>query len=245
MRFHKAFITSLMAFFALLFSVGCGPKVGETLKHYAPKFEVYRQKFKEIAQTLPPPGSTAPQTASNLNPKPVYASSGNATNTEFISSELLLTPDDELASSGKFDLILESDLMRSIRWTGPKNPMSSTVMDERDRGFSKRLDETISRYRYLVVYRPLTYVKAVAANETTFSPATVDLEVFLIDLNTKAILASVRLQEQSSQEVQYKYKPGDNKMRKLEDWANSSLFSNVRNSLEKKLNEATGGDFKF
>lgn len=185
----------------------------------------------------------------NLSPKPVYsAKNAESNNIEIVMYDQLLDPD--IRSDGnnrRLDLLLAGNLLTGMQWTGPKNPMSSSVLDKssRDTDTEQTLKRGLSE-QYLVVLRPVSFVAPVATDESTFRPGIADIEGFIVNLPDQKVAGSLRYSAQSADRVEYSAKKGDNtatRQSQLEEFAYSSLYEDARKKLKALLEQTTGGSF--
>lgn len=172
--FHALNAAGLAAGVALALPMLGGERINEVIVRYRPRFDEVRASLEAIHRKLPPAGSvTADQYRPSLNPPPFYDTKPRSkTNTAIVPPEHLL----DTSAKAAYDLIISTDFMHSVAWTGPKNPMSETVMYDRSDGFDETLERALA-YRYVVVYRP----------------ASGGLEVFVFDLKTTELLSSFRM----------------------------------------------------
>jgi hypothetical protein len=161
-----------------------GETIAEAIDRYRPRFAAVRDTWAAIHAKLPPPGSPAADfTRTDLSPRPIADKKNwQRSNTEVLAAEQLLDPD----GKPSYDLITSNYLHTSVLWTGPKNPMSETVLYERSDDFAERLERVLS-YRYLAVYRP-----SGASDRGAGVEATEGLEVFVFDLTTTELVASFK-----------------------------------------------------
>lgn len=172
--FHALNAAGLVVGVALAVPMFGGPTRKEVIDRYKPQFEVMRGALREIHGKLPPPGSLkTDQYRPNLSPMPVFNERDRSkTNTAIVAPEHLVDP----SAKAAYDLILSTDLMHSLAWTGPKNPMAESSLYDRAGDFDQTLERALG-YRYIVVYRS----------------ASVGLEVLVYDLKTTELVASFRM----------------------------------------------------
>lgn len=151
-----------------------GETTKEVIERYSPRFEALRGTLRTIHGKLPAPGAlTRDQYRTNLNPLPAFNDKiRSKTNTAIVPPEHLLDP----GATPTYDLIISGDLMHSLRWTGPDNPLAGSVLHAQAGEFAQTLERALA-YRYITVYRP----------------ATEGLDVFVFDLKTTELLASFRM----------------------------------------------------
>src|SRR5215469_16359989 len=147
----------------LMLLCGCGGRETNRalFKRYEGQFAAKRQQFQSIAQALPAPGSVRENTAANLSPKPVYGVRDSA-NTEIVMYDQLLNPDIKSEGHNRLDLILSGGLLNAMKWTGPNDPTSPSVLDQRSApDMDKSLTKALAT-KYLVVVRPARFDAPVA-----------------------------------------------------------------------------------
>jgi len=228
---------------ALVFTcLGCRETHRQLFKRYEDQFAAKRRQFQKVAQILPPAGSVQGTTAANLSPQPVYDAKGESYNTEIVMYDQLLDPDIQSQDHRRLDLLLSGDLLRAIQWTGPKNPMSASALDQGAGDMEQDLKKAVA-FRYLVVLRPANFVAPVAVDENTYKPGIADVEGFVVDMDSNKVAGSFRFSAQSESRVEYAYKKGQSQEQRLEDFAHSSLYSDARHKLQPLLERTTGGRF--
>jgi len=228
----------------MLLCIGCGR--GETnralFKRYEGQFAAKRQQFNSIAQALPAPGSVHGNTVASLSPKPVYGVKDSG-NTEIVMYDQLLNPDIKSEGHNRLDMILSGGLLNAMKWTGPNNPMSPSVLDNRSAPDMERSLSKALATRYLVVVRPARFDAPVSVSENSFKGGSADVEVFVADLQDSHVPASGSFTAHSSTNVQYMVKKGEDKQARLEEFAYSSLFTDARQKVGTLLPQITGGQF--
>lgn len=229
----------LLGFMALLMVAACGETAGDTIEANRPKMEEIRTALRAALANLPPVGvvQTSPSSG-GLDPKPTYDLKSGTINTAFLSVEEL-----EDGSRPEFDLTLDSDLARTLAWTGPKNPMAESALSSA----SEIGDdfEAALKTPYAVIYRPASYVKPVADSATSYAGGTLDLEAFVVRIDTAKTVAICRIQAAPSNEVSYSYREGEDPKARLEAFASSTMWDDARAKLSRCLADQTGGTFVF
>ncbi len=229
----------------LALSLNCGGETNRQLfKRYENQFAEKRQQFKKIADLLPAPGTITGNIPANLSVKPVFNAKTKSFNTEIVMYDQLLDPDIESREQKRLDLLLSGDLLLGMKWTGPKNPMSESALDnsagEMEQTFKKAL-----ACRYLIVLRPATFIAPVAVSESEYKPGVADIEALVVDLESNKVVGSSRFTASSANKVEYVYKQGESRESRLEAFAYSTLYTEARQKLEKSLADMTGGEFVF
>jgi hypothetical protein len=139
---------------------------------------------------------------------------------------------------------LSRDLLNGIQWTGPKNPLSPSVLNNRGSNMEKSLKAGLD-YRYLVVNRVVDLKNPIAVNEQTYTPGRATLDVFVINLANNETICGFSLQAQSAAETSYYYKKGESKQERLESFAYSTMWEDARQKLIAGLKKTSGGDIEI
>ncbi len=209
--------------------VACGPKVSDVLSKYGGDFQKKREQWNAIAQALPPVGSPeTPCTA--LNPPLQFNEKTQQFNTEIVMFDQLADPDGE----PKFDFYFSGNLLNGLRWTGPKNPLSSDVLGRQGKDMERELKDALG-YRYLVVNRVTKLTDPIALNDQAFSPGQVQIETFVVDLSNNKALCNFTIEGKSATNVNYYFKEGESKEDQLAKAAHSTVWEEARNQLIARL----------
>lgn len=148
-----------------------GPTIREVILLHQADGTVMRKKFFEFAKSLPPVGQVAPR-EEKLSPLPLWREDrAFDNNIDIIMVEELWNPEEEPKTR---NLHLSSELNYAVRWTGPKNPMSSVVMGEQAGDFDKRLKHAF-QLPWLAAYRS----------------GTIGIEVFVYDMRAGKIVTAL------------------------------------------------------
>lgn len=235
---------------ALLVSAcgGGGESRQDVVGRYEPQFAEMRLKLQAIAQALP--ASAVEQKASpSLDPAPQYVFYNNPTdsskiyNTDILMAQHLLDPDLDLGKSDQVDLLLSKYLDTYLRWTGPNNPMSSSAREaEAPKDLAAQLEKAL-QIAYLGVARVGDYVPAVASDAENFQGGLAEVDGFLFDMESQALLCSFHLSIRVDEQVSYTYKEGEDRTAKLTEAANARLKENVHEQLMAAFAEMCGGQF--
>lgn len=206
---------------------GCGPKLGDVLKKYEPDFRKKRAEFQEIARSLPPTGSLRDeQPCPGLTPPLLFDEIAGQYNTEILMFEQLEDPD----SKPVFDLLFfQGGLIRAMQWTGPKSPLSTSAT-VRGAEMEKELKAALA-FRYLVVNRVSKLVEPIAKDDQIFSEGLARIEVFVIDLPSKAVLGSFVLRAFTANHVEFKYGSGESKKEPLVKSARFTMWEDARRKM--------------
>lgn len=222
---NKASFLFCLAIFTLL--VGCGPKNSDVFKKYESDFQKKREQFQSISRTLAAGGSTSSgKSCGDLNPPIEFNEKTKQYNTEMVMFEQLSDPD----TTPKIDIGPKAELLNGIQWTGPKNPMASSALNERSGNMEDRLRAALA-YRYLVVSRLANLVEPVALDEKSYTPGRATVETFIVDLNNNQPLCSFVSEAKSASAVNYSYKSNESKQKQLENFAHSSLWEDARKQM--------------
>ncbi|MEP6900873.1 MAG: hypothetical protein ABJA66_03925 [Actinomycetota bacterium] len=216
-----------------VFQFGCGPKVSEVFKKYEGDFKKKREQFQSIAKSLPAKGSLN-DSCPAMNPTIEFNEKARQFNTEMVMFDQLSDPD----TTPKMDIAPHGELLNGIQWTGPKNPMSSTVLNDRAGDMEARLKAALA-YRYLVVSRVVNLTEPVALDEKTYTPGKTTVETFIVDLNNSQPLCSLVIEAKSASAVNYSYKEGESKQKQLENFAHSTMWEDARKKMLDLLKQKT------
>jgi hypothetical protein len=221
----------------LIAQLGCGPKVSDVLSKYEGDFKKKREQFQTIAHALP--STAAEKPCASLNPPIQFNENTKQYNTEMLMYEQLLDPD----AKPPFDIRLNGDLLTAMKWTGPKNPLSPSALNNSGSEMEKSLKAALD-CRYLVVNRVTDLKNPIAVNEQTYTPGQVALAVSVVDLANNETVCSFTLQAQSAAATSYYYKSGESKQERLEEFAHSSMWEDARQKLIAKLKQTAGGNIE-
>lgn len=225
----------------LVAQFGCGPKVSDVFKKYEGDFRKKREQFQSIANSLPPKGSVgAGMACSGLNPPILFNEKTKQYNTEMVMFENLQDPD---AKPG-MDIAPKSELLNAIQWTGPKNPMSSSVLDQSAGDMEQRLKSALD-YKYLIVNRVADMTEPVAVDEKRYSPGRARIETFVIGLSNNTPVCSFTIDAQSASAVSYYTKQNQSKQEQLEKFAHSSLWEDARKKMVASLKEKANAQIEL
>jgi len=183
-RFSPFRLVLLPASLAVL-AGGCSKTHKEIVEPYLSDYQEIRQKLKDIADLLPPSGTTTDSEPQTLDPpfKLLHKETGD--NAEALMLEQLTYPE---VGNLPFDVRLSDNLLVSLNWT------SDERKDNDDRGadaeFMKRTLEAGRSLRYLVVHRVLDIKLPEAVGPEEFTAGSVMLEGFVVDLKNEKIVAN-------------------------------------------------------
>lgn|GEM_PF-4199445 len=126
-----------------------GPTIAEIIERHRPQGAEMRALWKQFAASLPIPGKLLPHEV-KLVPPPMWIEDRRSeSNIEIISVSELTDPDD---SPSHGNLYLSDELLHCVRWTGRKNPMSSSTMSDSAGDFTQRMTRAFD-VPYLAAYR--------------------------------------------------------------------------------------------
>ena len=217
---------------------GLYPSTQALLEEHRPFIDKRREDFRAIAERLPPLGSAVPRAAPvGLNPRPVYAPGAAVSNTEAVMFEQLLDP--TLASHPVLAFSSIEPLRLSMQW------MAGSLSDTNGRATDRQREqlEAARRYRYVVVNRVIEYRAPKALTEKAFDPGAVTIEGFLVDLDSRSVLASYRTRATSDRQRSYRAPP--DRRGALEKGALTLLQLNAWNGVRQSLAECTDGQMLF
>jgi hypothetical protein len=225
----------LVTLCCLVACLGCGKTKQDVIDEYRGKMTPKREQLQALAPKL---AGVADKGRLNLSPVPAYDRKNDTGNTEFVGVEQLQDPD----ATPAYDLYLSGKLLMCLQWTGPKNPMSASALDDSAGSLPRDFEDALAT-RYVVVLRTLDYQKPVVLGENSYKPGSLTMEGYLADLDKKEVLTSFRVSARSDDVVDYVYKEGEDRTKAAEEWAKSTLSKNVRKEIARALTERTGGTF--
>jgi hypothetical protein len=121
--------------------------------------------------------------------------------------------------------------------------MAESARRSRASTLAKDFDEALA-YRYLGILRTLDYQKP-AIEGKTFRGGALEVEVLLVDLQSKQILTAFRVSARPDSKVTVTFKEGENREARAEEYVRSTLWVNARKQIAQGLAERTGGTFAF
>ncbi len=126
-----------------------GPTTAEVLVQYAPQGMAKRGMWQQMASKLPAPGAFEVR-EKKLVPGPVWIEGrSDEQNIEIVHASQLADPDTNMSYG---NLYLSGELSNALVWTGPKNPLSSTLRGEPGGSFGNRLAKAFGM-PWIAVYR--------------------------------------------------------------------------------------------
>ena len=245
MSFHKSLGASLLLSALLL--AGCGKKTSEVLDQFRPRCEPLRARLRQIAAELPPPSPLPLETKSAVlnNPKPILRDDGDG-NLVFFHARELIDPRASIDDRKDASMSLGGDLSILLHWTAQPSSLSSDTLDSRrgSKEFGEKMEAMRGRVRYLGVYRAAEYDPPVAVDEQSFRGGRAAVEFFIYDFNDGKLLAQWRLNARPNENVEYRYRKGEDQKAALESWAHASIRDNLRKALYASLPERIGGEYQ-
>ncbi len=240
----------------LLLQSGCGPTNAEVIKKYQPDYQKKRDQLKQIAGILPSKATSSGSAAcKTLNPQILIDKKNKKYNAESVMFEQLSAPDEK----PEFDLLIYSDLLNSIQWTGPKNPLSSTNMDDNGENMEKSMKESLA-YSYLIVNRIAQIAEPEVISKENYTPGNVTIETFIVDLKENKVICGFTTAAKSMPSLsgivinqtrteyagrgyrgkRYVTIKAQPELVQLQSAANSSMWEDSRSQIIAKLKELTG-----
>ncbi len=158
----------------LLCCAGCNPSAADVIARYKPEFEKKRGFLKEIAANVE---QSEPGSCQNIQPQIVFNEKTEQFNADFMMLENLFEADEK----ADFDLLLGGRTLRTLRWTGDKNPLSKSVINNDGSNLEKDFMR-VSAYRYLIVMRIMELKNPQVAGKENYQRGKSELGVFVVDL---------------------------------------------------------------
>jgi len=238
MKLRFIFLPFVIGLTFLLLS--CGPSMEDVALEFKPQFDALRTDLQTIAASLPEKVKNQPVTQP-LDPPPDYSDGYEAEirNTDIMMYAQLLNPDVDMDDREQLDLILSRAFVNHLKWTGagelykPNDRASSEWRD----GFEKTL-----QIRYLGVARVNLYEPPIAVSADEFVGGYAEIDGFLVDMQSQAILCSFSISAFPNDEVSYSYEAGE-EMSALERFARSTLWENAREAFVESMTKMCGGSF--
>jgi hypothetical protein len=218
-----------------LFVVGCGTSaetVGQVRdRHRAPLSEL-RAQLKALKVPADTSGATV-----KLDPAPVYAEDGSG-NTDFLAVEHLGDSDARLS----FDMGLSGPIETVLAWTGATNVDDPSARREATPDVEATFKQA-QAIRYLVVLRASR--TPVSADRNIFAGGDALIDAFVVDLKTRAIVASTSARGAAAAPVQVDLPAGPARTERANTLIMNAVMPELRKDLAAKLSAATGGRFGF
>jgi hypothetical protein len=147
----------------------------------------------------------------------------------------------DLQAKKDVDLLLfDGGLIMNMRILGPKGRSDGSVPRSALPGYEKAL-----KLPYLIVARPVSFVRPTAVNRETYTPGNADLEAFVVDLRTDKVVASCRIKAASADRTTAVFRKHEGEKQSVEAAAYSTLWEDAHAKLADALKEITGGTFVF
>ncbi|HEX8150017.1 MAG TPA: toll/interleukin-1 receptor domain-containing protein [Pyrinomonadaceae bacterium] len=214
------------------------PTNQEILDRYAPQIDDKIKQLREIAKSLPPKGAVrTTQCARPIDPRPIYDRRQEVFNTEIMMEPDLRRESEKYKDSDKgFKLYLGNSLYYLISYR--LGSWGSGVGGQKAESDAAQSYERGLSTRYLVVNRVVNYQAPYVTGERSFFRGKVEMEVFLIDLQSSKIICSFPLSAEADENL---YAPASD----YEKAAASNLYERTEKNLEQALADGTGGLFHF
>ena len=221
-----------------------GPTTREVIERYRQPYAQMRERLKEIARQLPPKGSVRNSAGGagkvarlSLNPPPSYKplkfDEPITDNTGVLSAEQLLDPE----VTPEFDLNLDGFPQNCFYWLSQKYASAADLNRVDDGNLARGFEAGLAR-RYLLVYRTARFVRP-SVSENSYTPGSLDLEVFLVDFQSNQVLTSFRASANTSSETRV---PGNSN---VQVWVEDTIRQNVRSVIADSIANVTGGSFDY
>ena len=161
-------------------AASCGETNIRAIERLRPRGGDMRSRLARVASALPETGSVSRLVAAPvaLSPPLVLDFQRREYSADILMAPQLTEPDREVS----FDLMLSPHLLHCLEWTGPKNPLDPSVWG--DRGDLGPECERAFAIPWLVVVRTVRYEL----------PERIDLEVFVVSLESERVVAAFPLQ---------------------------------------------------
>ncbi len=223
--------------------VGCGPTVGDVYVEYKPQLDAMRADLVAIADALPEKAEDIAVSGA-LEPAPEYNADnfGVVTNTDILMFENLSDPVLDLSTTDQFDLNFQRSILKYLRLGMPGYgvPVDQSASDE----WIEKLEKALA-LKYLGVARVTQYEPVVGISPDEFEGGSVELDGFLVDVDSKEVLCSFSISATPNDQVNYSYQEGEDQTAALERFAHSTMWSNAREAFIDGLNTNCGGVFEL
>ena len=204
----------------VLVAVGCGSSaetVGQVREKHRPAMNKLRAQLKAVHGRIP---AIAQAPATQLVPAPIFSEDGSG-NTEFMAVEHLL--DTEAATP--LDLAVPQDLRTCLSWTGPGGADDPSTRREATPDVEAKFQKAI-KTRYVVVLRNRKV--PVTGSGTTFSGGDAEIEAFVVDLQTSAIVAAASARGGAAGPIQVLAASGRQRQERAAMMLSSTAVAEVR-----------------
>lgn len=227
----------------------CGPTRANTIEEYTEPFAEKREQLIRISASLPPVGTVSSATTCPVMDPPLRITAQGVdelpSNGVMLMDEIMLNPDLDIFSEVIFDVGIDDHFVTALKWTGPNNPMSKTILHERSNSFVEELEAALA-LDYLIVNRIDEYEPATIIEEDKqFLPGYVSIEGFIIDFESEAILCQYRVEAVTTADLvtfNENYHTDGRGDESALQWA---LEVDVRHKLQALLNEMTNGTIAY
>lgn len=218
---------------------GCGESRRDVIGRYAPQGTQWRNTLAELAGKLPPAGSVQPPApAASLSPLPTLNVATGAGNVEVLMESQLTDPD----SDPEFDLLLSTNLVTCLRWTGPRNPMVESALS----GAAGTMERDFQRAfgcAYLAIIRVVRFQPPRTVGENQFEGGEAELEVFLVRTSDLTLVGGFPVRSSAAESVQVEWRERDDRNERARAAVHSSAWVAARKQIAQGLREISGGEF--
>jgi hypothetical protein len=218
-----------------LFVVGCGSSA-ETVGQVRDRYQAPLSELRAQLKSLKVPAETS-GAAVKLDPAPVYAEDGSG-NTDFLAMEHLGDSDARLS----FDMGLSGPIETALAWTGAANVDDPSARRDATPDVEATFKQAQAT-RYLVVLRASR--TPVSADRNTYAGGDALIDAFVVDLRTRAIVASASARGAAAAPVQVDLPAGPARTERANTLIMNAALPELRKDLAAKLSAATGGRFGF
>lgn len=224
--------------------LACSAEKHETVvEEYTADYAALRSELAELAMLIPDT-ITPTETPPDLDPLPRYKKGDLRSNTAVVMYEQLADPDINLQNGQRLDFYGSNNLIRNLQWTGPRDPRTDDLKSQKATSRLAREMEYPLDVRYLAVARTFQHERARATAKDQFKAGAVAMGLFLIDRQSKSLVAQGGIIAHSSDQVEYRFSEEGDPVAALEAWANNTVWENARQAAFKKLEEISGGSFQ-
>ncbi len=214
--------------------VACGTTNRDAIEHLRSDYAAERTRLAGFVALLPPSPTVTNPTFAAFSPPLVWGdvARGEAagTNAAFFSYGQLASPDVHPIDRGP-DVVMSSELVDCLRWTGPRSPMSESALGNRDGDQLEARCRAALAVPYLVVLRPGVFQAPIATSPETYAPGVLSMDVIVLDHASGRVIATARVVGTSAPRVEYVYEEGSDPAEALSRFAYSSLWSSVRQAI--------------
>lgn len=218
---------------------------GDVQDRYRQRFTELRAKLKRVAANLPPVGSVKDDTLpTNLDPKPVYNTDTKVSNNALLMAAHCEDPDRGVKKPDELDLG-DFRFLAHLRDTGDRGSSNREGSSE---NLAQEYEQSLA-LKYLVVVRPVKFTPikvdvGLSGDKASFTGGEVDLEVFLVDLETEKPLGAFRRSFGPGKDVIITVRNGRVDTSSATNTIYDSVSTSAAVGVKLALDRATGGNFK-